>query len=80
MRLLELPPNYGVCFLRKHAYETQAFRSPQPPQKRAISHNAKKCGAASCAVRYGYAADGELEDCEPDYIADDIDELYKLLI
>ncbi len=41
---------------------------------------AKKCGVASCAVRYGYAAESELEECEPDYIADDIDALYKILI
>lgn len=41
---------------------------------------ARQCGIASCAVRYGYAAPGELEECNPDYIADDIAELYKLLI
>ena len=40
---------------------------------------AKLCGVASCAVRYGYAAEGELEECKPDYMADNTDELYKLL-
>ena len=41
---------------------------------------AKECGIASCGVRFGYAEKGELENAGADYIADDFDELYKILI
>ena len=41
---------------------------------------AKECGIASCGVRFGYAEEGELENAGADYIADDFDELYKILI
>ncbi len=41
---------------------------------------AKKCGIASCGVRYGYALDGELEAAGADYIADNTDELLTILM
>lgn len=41
---------------------------------------AKECGITSCGVRFGYAEEGELENAGADYIADDFDELYKILI
>ncbi len=41
---------------------------------------AKKCGIASCGVRYGYALEGELEAAGADYIADNTDELLTILM
>ena len=41
---------------------------------------AKKCGIASCGVRYGYAESGELEDAGADYIAENLDELLEILM
>ncbi len=41
---------------------------------------AKKCGIASCGVRYGYALEGELEAAGADYIANDTDELLTILM
>lgn len=41
---------------------------------------AKKCGIASCGVRFGYAEPGELEKAEADVIAEDMDDLYRILI
>jgi phosphoglycolate phosphatase len=41
---------------------------------------AKKCGIASCGVRFGYAEEGELEAAGADYIAEDMDELLKILM
>ena len=41
---------------------------------------AKKCGVASCGVRFGYAEAGELEAAGADYIAADMDELLDILM
>lgn len=41
---------------------------------------AKKCGIASCGVRFGYAEDGELERAGADYIAGTLDDLLKILM
>lgn len=41
---------------------------------------AKKCGVASCGVRWGYAEPGELEEAGADYIAENMDELLRMLI
>lgn len=41
---------------------------------------AKKCGIASCGVRFGYAEPGELEKAGADYIAGTIDEMLKILL
>ena len=41
---------------------------------------AKKCGIASCGVRYGYAEPGELEDAGADYIAEDLTDLLEILM
>ncbi len=41
---------------------------------------AKKCGIASCGVRYGYALEGELEAAGADYIANNTDELLTILM
>ena len=41
---------------------------------------AHKCGLGCIAVRYGYAAEGELEEAGADIIADDIGDLQKLLL
>lgn len=41
---------------------------------------AKKCGIASCGVRFGYAEPGELEAAGADFIADDMDGLLKFLM
>ncbi len=41
---------------------------------------AKKCGVASCGVRFGYAEENELENAGADYIADTLDELLPILI
>lgn len=41
---------------------------------------AKECGIASCGVRFGYAEKGELENAGADYIVNDFEELYKILI
>ena len=41
---------------------------------------AKKCGIASCGVRYGYAEPRELEDAGADYIADNLDDLLEILL
>lgn len=43
-------------------------------------YGAKKCGIASCGIRLGYAEPGELEAAGADYIANDFDELYELII
>ncbi len=40
---------------------------------------AKKCGIVSCGVRFGYAETGELEAAGADFIADDIEEMLKIL-
>lgn len=41
---------------------------------------AKKCGIASCGVRYGYALEGELEAAGAVYIANNTDELLTILM
>lgn len=41
---------------------------------------AKKCGVASCGVRFGYAEPNELEEAGADYIVNSIDELTELLM
>lgn len=41
---------------------------------------AKKCGIASCGVRFGYAEPNELEEAGADFIAADIEELTKILM
>ena len=41
---------------------------------------AKKCGIASCGVRYGYAEPNELEDAGADYIAEDLTDLLEILM
>ena len=41
---------------------------------------AKKCGIASCGVRYGYAEPGELEAAGADYIAEDLTDLLEILM
>jgi phosphoglycolate phosphatase len=41
---------------------------------------AKECGIASCGVSFGYAEKGELENAGADYIVNDFEELYKILI
>lgn len=41
---------------------------------------AHQCGIDCIGVRYGYAAEGELESAGADYIVDDIPQLEKLLI
>ncbi len=40
---------------------------------------AKKCSIASCGVRFGYAEDGELEEAGADMIAEDMDDLLRIL-
>lgn len=41
---------------------------------------AKQCGIASCGVKFGYAEPNELENAGADYIANDFDELYDILM
>ena len=41
---------------------------------------AKECGIESIGVRYGYAAEGELETAAPEHIVDTVDELRALLL
>lgn len=41
---------------------------------------AKKCGIASCGVRFGYAEPGELEEAGADFIAENMDDLLKILL
>lgn len=41
---------------------------------------AKKCGIKSCGIRLGYAEPGELEDAGADYIVNDFDDLYALIM
>lgn len=41
---------------------------------------AKQCGITSCGVRFGYAEPGELEAAGADYIANDFDELYRIIM
>lgn len=41
---------------------------------------AKKCGVASCGVRFGYAEKGELEEAGADFIADTMSELPDILL
>lgn len=41
---------------------------------------AKKCGIASCGVRFGYAEEGELETAGADYIADTIADMTDILM
>lgn len=41
---------------------------------------AKKCGIVSCGVRFGYAEPGELEEAGADYIAEDINDMVKILL
>ena len=41
---------------------------------------AKKCGVASCGVRFGYAEPGELEAAGADFIADNIEDLIDVLM
>lgn len=41
---------------------------------------AKKCGIASCGVRFGYSEKGELEEAGADIIADDMDSLLEILM
>lgn len=41
---------------------------------------AKKCGIASCGVRWGYAEPGELEAAGADYIAENMDDLLRMLL
>lgn len=40
----------------------------------------KMCNIASCGVRFGYAEQGELENAGADFIADNIDEMLKILM
>ena len=42
-------------------------------------NGAKALGVTSVAVSYGYAPEGELEACEPDYLVDTVEELGKVL-
>lgn len=41
---------------------------------------AKKCGIASCGVRFGYAEEGELEAAGADFIADTMADLPRILL
>lgn len=41
---------------------------------------AKRCGIASCGVRYGYAEPNELEEAGADYIADNLTDLLEILM
>ena len=41
---------------------------------------AKKCGVASCGVRWGYAEPDELEAAGADYIAENMDDLLRMLL
>lgn len=41
---------------------------------------AKKCGIASCGVRFGYAEPGEIEAAGADFIADNTEELLSVLM
>lgn len=41
---------------------------------------AKKCSVASCGVRFGYAEEGELEEAGADFIADNLEDLLKILM
>lgn len=41
---------------------------------------AKKCGVASCGVRFGYAEEGELEAAGADFIAATIEEMIDVLM
>lgn len=41
---------------------------------------AKKCGIASCGVRFGYAEEGELEEAGADFIADTMEDLLPILM
>ena len=40
---------------------------------------AKKAGVASIGVLYGYGSREELESCDPDYLAESVKQLRKLL-
>jgi membrane protease YdiL (CAAX protease family) len=40
---------------------------------------AKQMGIASAAVTYGYAPEGELEVCGPDYMADSVEQLEEII-
>lgn len=40
---------------------------------------AKQMGIASAAVTYGYAPEGELEACGPDYMADSVEQLEEII-
>ena len=42
-------------------------------------NGAKALGVTSVAVSYGYAPEGELETCEPDYLVHTVEELGKIL-
>ena len=42
-------------------------------------NGARAWGVTSVAVSYGYAPEGELEACEPDYLVDSVEELGKVL-
>lgn len=41
---------------------------------------AKKCGVASCGVRFGYAEEGELEKAGADFIAGDMEDMLNILM
>lgn len=41
---------------------------------------AREVGITCCAVRWGYSQKGELDAATPDYIADSVDDLRKLLL
>lgn len=41
---------------------------------------AKKCGIASCGVRFGYAEEGELEKAGADFIAEDMEDMLNILM
>lgn len=40
---------------------------------------ARQLGIASAAVTYGYAPEGELESCAPDYMADSVEQLEEII-
>lgn len=41
---------------------------------------AAQLGIACAAVTYGYAPEGELENCDPDYMADSVEELEEIIV
>ena len=41
---------------------------------------AKACSIASLGVRFGYAAPGELEEAGADFIAEDVEDMKRILL